>query len=82
MMTISEPLPRKAVRLSARSSPGHGLARSNPAFITQQLHRSSPTHRPAVHNNASRPACNAIPTAYPAAPPISPVACPRPNPHS
>jgi Phage integrase, N-terminal SAM-like domain len=34
------------------------------------------TDTPArVQKNASRPACNAIPTAYLAAPPISPVAC-------
>jgi hypothetical protein len=32
MMTISEPSPRKAVPLSARSSAGHGSARSHAAF--------------------------------------------------
>ena len=53
MMTISEPSPRKAVPLSARSSAGHGSARSDAAFTTQQPHRSSPIHRPGHHKNAS-----------------------------
>jgi hypothetical protein len=65
MTTISKLPPRKAVRPSARSSPGHGPARSNAAFTMQQPHRSSPTHRLADQNNASYPSRNAIPTAQP-----------------
>jgi hypothetical protein len=65
LMTISQPPPRKAVRSSARSSAGHGSARSNAAFTTLQPHRSSPTHRPGDHKNASHPSCNVIPTAQP-----------------
>ncbi len=33
-MTTSQPPPRKAVRLSARSSAGHSATRSNAAFTT------------------------------------------------
>jgi hypothetical protein len=81
MMTMAEPSPRKAVCLSGRSS-GHGSARSNAAFTTQQPHRSSPTHGPGDQKNASHP------TTSPSSPLNRPslltsaVARPRPNPHS
>src|SRR5215472_9578606 len=65
MITFSESSPRKAVPLSARSSAGHGSARSDGAFTTQQPHRSSPTHRPEVPKNASPPTCITILTAQP-----------------
>jgi hypothetical protein len=81
-MTTSQPPPRKAVRLSARSSAGHGSVRSNAAFTTQQPHGSSATHRPANQKNASHPSCNAIATTHPTSPPTSAVARTRPNPHS
>jgi hypothetical protein len=55
MMTISEPSPRKAVPLSARSSAGHSSARSDAAFTGHQPHRSSPIHRPGHPKNASPP---------------------------
>jgi hypothetical protein len=81
-MTTSEPPPRKAVRLSARSSAGHGSVCSNAAFTTQRPHRPSATHRPGDQKNASPPSCNAIATTHPASLPTSAVARTRPNPHS
>jgi hypothetical protein len=81
-MTISQPPPRKAVRLSARSSAGHGSVRSNAAFTTQQPHQSSATHRPGDQKNVLPPTYNAIPTAQLASLLTSAVARPRPNPHS
>src|SRR5215475_11265152 len=63
MTTFSQPSPRKAVLLSSRSSAGHGSARSDAAFTTPQLHRSSPTHRPGDHKNPSLPICTGILTA-------------------
>jgi hypothetical protein len=57
MMTISEPSPRKAVPLSARSSAGHGSPRSDATITTQQPHRSSPLNRPGHPKNASPSTC-------------------------
>jgi hypothetical protein len=54
-MTISQPPPRKAVRLSARSSAGHGSVRSSATFTTQQPHRSSATRRPGDHKKRLAP---------------------------
>jgi hypothetical protein len=65
MITISEPSPRKALRLSARSSAGHGSARSNAAFTTLKPHRSSPTYRPTDHKNATHLSASAIATTQP-----------------
>jgi hypothetical protein len=59
-MTTPEPPRRKAVRPSARSSAGLGGARSNATFATPQPHRSSPTHRPGQHKDASHLCCNAV----------------------
>jgi hypothetical protein len=81
-MTTSQPPPRKAVRLSARSPAGHGSVRSNAAFTTLQPHRSSATLRPGDHKNASHPSCNAIATTHPTSLPTSAAARPRRNPHS
>ena len=82
LMTTSQPLPRKAVRPSARSPAGHGSVRSNAAFTTQQPHRSSTTYRPAHQKNAWHPSCNAIPTPQPTSLPTLAVARPPPNPHT
>jgi hypothetical protein len=43
-MTSSQPPPRKALRLSARSSAGHNGARSNAAFTTP-IFRRTPARR-------------------------------------
>ncbi len=43
-MTTSQPPPRKAVRLSARSSAGHSATRSNAAFTTP-IFRHTPARR-------------------------------------
>jgi len=68
--------------LSGRSSAGHGSARSNAAFTTQQPHRSSATPRPADQKNATHPSCDAFKTTHPTTLPTSPVARPRQYPHS
>jgi hypothetical protein len=65
MMTISEPSPREAVPLSARSSTGHGSARCDARFTIQHPNRSSPTHRSRDDKNASPPNCIVILTAQP-----------------
>jgi hypothetical protein len=78
MITFSELSPRKAVRLSGRSAPGHDSGRSDAAFTTQQPRRhTSPqittTHRPPVSpaSPLNRPSLLS-----------SAVARPWPNPHS
>jgi hypothetical protein len=65
-MTKSRSQRRKAVPLSARSSAGHGSARTHAAFTTQQPHRSSPLHRPGHPKKASPPTSFPILTAQPA----------------
>jgi hypothetical protein len=66
LMTKSHSQRRKAVPLSARSSAGHGSARTHAAFTTQQPHRSSPLHRPGHPKKASPPTSFPILTAQPA----------------
>jgi hypothetical protein len=62
MITTPKPRPRKAIRLFRRFSTGHGEARYNAAFTTQQPQRSSAIHRltqhkspPHLHRNAISP---------------------------
>jgi len=74
MMTISQPPPPKSRSPVWSLLAAHGPARSNAVFITQQLHRSSPTYRPADRKNAWHPTCNAIPTAQPTSLPTLAVA--------
>jgi hypothetical protein len=82
LMTIPQPPPRKAVRLSAPL-----LSRPRLSSLQRCVHHATATpifrHTPArSQKNASPPSCNVIATTHPTSLPTSAVARTRPNPHS
>jgi len=71
-----------SIGLPSRHAAGYKLANDGVDTRALQPHRSSPTHRPTDHKNATHLSATAIATTHPTAPPTSTVARPQPNPHS